>query len=53
MKSQKPEDAQQPEKVTVLLIKDHEHAGKPCRAGDEIEVTAAQHTWLREQGVVE
>ena len=30
----------------VKLIDDHTHAGKPCKPGDEIEVTPNEKAWL-------
>lgn len=33
--------------MKVTLLKDgHTHAGKPCKKGDEIEVTEGQAAWL-------
>lgn len=33
--------------MKVTLLKDgHTHAGKPCKVGDEIEVTDRQAAWL-------
>lgn len=31
---------------SVTLIDRHEHGGKPCVAGDKIEVTPRQEQWL-------
>lgn len=41
------------DEVQVTLIKDgHTHAGKPCKQGDVITVTAAQAKFLAEHGMV-
>ena len=33
--------------MKVTLLKDgHTHAGKPCKKGDEIEVTDRQAAWM-------
>lgn len=36
---------------TIVLDKEHTHAGKPCIAGDEIEVTPQQAAFLLKQKV--
>jgi len=38
----------------VTLIKEgHEHKGRPCKAGDQIEVDAAQEAFLQKAGLIE
>lgn len=36
---------------TIVLEKKHTHAGKPCIAGDEIEVTPQQAAFLVKQKI--
>lgn len=36
----------------VVLIKDHEHGGKPCKAGSTISVLPHQKAWLQGLGVI-
>lgn len=36
----------------VLLLKDHEHGGKKCRAGAKIRVNAAEKAWLQAHHVI-
>lgn len=43
---------QESDRVTVVLKKDHRHAGKDYRAGDSIEVTEFQKKWLKEHEVI-
>lgn len=38
--------------VEVTLLRDHEHADKPYKAGDKLKVSLATEAWLREQGVI-
>lgn len=44
--------AAQPALVEVTLDKPHNHKGKPYKAGDKINVTADQKTWLTQHGVI-
>lgn len=44
--------APQPTLEEVVLEKEHEHAGKKHKAGDKINVTADQKSWLTQQGVI-
>ena len=39
-------------KKVTLLKEGHEHKGKPCKAGDQIEVDAAQEAFLQRAGVI-
>lgn len=39
--------------MKVTLKKDHTHAGKPCKAGDDIEVNAADAQWLADHKVID
>lgn len=38
--------AEEPKTEKVKLIADHTHCDKPCKAGDEIEVTEREKAWL-------
>jgi len=40
-------------KVKVALIAPHNHAGKQCKKGDQIEVTALQVKWLAKRNLIE
>lgn len=44
--------AAQPALVEVVLDKPHTHKGKPCTAGEKINVTEGQKAWLTQQGVI-
>jgi len=44
--------AEQPALVEVVLDKPHTHKGKPCQAGDKINVTEDQKAWLTQHGVI-
>lgn len=44
--------AEQPALTEVILDKPHTHKGKPCKAGDKINVSADQKTWLTQLGVI-
>jgi len=46
-----PEKQEKPQKVKVVLAKEHTHAGKTY-AGDEIEVRPEQAEWLKKLGVI-
>lgn len=46
-------EAEKQKRVTVKLIKAHEHGGKEYQAGDEIPVWPHQKVWLEERGKVE
>jgi len=48
----KPE-AQQAKTEKVKLLKAHTHAGRDCKAGDEIEADPTTAAWLRSKGLVE
>ncbi|WP_271273825.1 DUF7210 family protein [Aliamphritea hakodatensis] len=37
--------------VLLCLQKEHEHKGRQCKAGEEIEVSVHQSEWLVENGV--
>ncbi|TLX65071.1 hypothetical protein DN820_01800 [Stutzerimonas nosocomialis] len=52
MSTAKTSAAPQPELVEVVLDKPHTHAGKPCKKGDTIKVTADQKAWLNRRGVI-
>lgn len=45
--------APQPALVEVVLDKAHEHAGKPYKAGEKIQVTEGQRAWLTKHGVID
>lgn len=38
--------------MKVKLLKDHTHAGKPHKAGEEIDVAAHDAAWLADQKVI-
>lgn len=38
--------------MKVKLLKDHEHAGQPHKAGDEIDVADHDAQWLADQKVI-
>ncbi len=42
----------EPRLTKVKLLKDHEHAREKHKAGDEIEVNAADEKWLRDNKVI-
>tara|TARA_R110002124_G_scaffold213962_1_gene379981 strand:- start:13714 stop:13899 length:186 start_codon:yes stop_codon:yes gene_type:complete len=44
--------ALQPEKVEVVLLKEHTHKKQPCKADAKINVTPDQRDWLISKGVV-
>lgn len=44
--------AEASDSVRVTLLKPHTHAGKDRLVGEEIDITAAQRTWLQSLGVV-
>lgn len=44
--------AVQPALIEVALDKPHNHKGKPCKAGDKINVTEDQKVWLTQRGVI-
>jgi hypothetical protein len=47
------EKSTQAEKVeAVKLVKDHTHAGKDYKAGETIEVNAAEKAWLKALDVI-
>ena len=37
---------------TVTLTASHKHAGKDCKAGDQITVTTKQKDWLISKGKI-
>lgn len=43
-------EQKKPQKVKVVLAKEHTHAGKTYKAGDEIEVRPEQAEWLKKLG---
>jgi len=45
-------EQKKPQKVKVVLAKEHTHAGKTYKARDEIEVRPEQAEWLKKLGVV-
>lgn len=45
-------DAVQPALIEVTLDKPHTHKGQPRKAGDKINVTVDQKTWLTQLGVI-
>jgi len=49
--SQAP-DHRAPALTKVRLAKDHQHAGVPYKAGEEIEVNEADEKWLRKNQVI-
>jgi hypothetical protein len=36
----------------VTLAKPHKHAGKPCKAGDKINVNAGQLKFLKDRKII-
>lgn len=38
---------------TVVLAMPHTHNGEQKKAGDAIDVTPAQKTWLAERGIIQ
>jgi hypothetical protein len=36
----------------VVLVKDHDHGGKPCKAGSTISVLPHQKAWLQQLGKI-
>ncbi|WNF45817.1 hypothetical protein RHP75_15740 [Pseudomonas sp. SG20056] len=42
-----------PELIEVTLVKTHNHAGKPCKVDDKIQVTARQKAFLEGAGIIE
>lgn len=46
MSSKQATAAAEPKLEKVLLIAPHTHAGKPCKAGDSIDVSEAEKNWL-------
>jgi len=45
-------EKKKPQKVKVVLAKEHTHAGQTYKAGDEIEVRPEQAEWLKKLKVV-
>jgi hypothetical protein len=52
MSKSKAAEPGQVEKIEVTLAKPHTHGRQRLKAGDKINVTAAQKTWLEKLGVV-
>ena len=46
------EKREKPQKVKVVLAKEHTHAGQTYKAGAEIEVRPEQAEWLKKLGVI-
>ncbi len=53
MSTKKPAPEAAAERVTVTLIAEHTHQGKPCKPGEQIKVTKQLADWLKSRRVIE